>query len=56
MDDLMFYKPCEKGHVFIWSSDTTIDTVAPKGTPCQCGHHKADGKGGGEIAEPEKEG
>uniref|UniRef100_A0A6M3XYK0 Uncharacterized protein n=1 Tax=viral metagenome TaxID=1070528 RepID=A0A6M3XYK0_9ZZZZ len=40
------YEPCENGHVFLWESKTTADIVAPKGTPCQCGQYKADGKGG----------
>jgi hypothetical protein len=39
-------KPCENGHVFIWASNDTIDTVAPKGTRCNCGACTADGKGG----------
>jgi hypothetical protein len=39
-------EPCKNGHVFQWSSKTTVDKYAPKGTTCQCGAVKSDGKGG----------
>jgi hypothetical protein len=41
-----FFKPCENGHVFMWTSSTTVDKYAVKGTACLCGAYKADGKGG----------
>ncbi len=46
--DTPFYidKPCEHGHVFVWSSDSTVDIHPPKGTTCQCGASVADGKDG----------
>ncbi len=30
-------EPCEKGHVFIWTSTDTAIKNPPEGTPCQCG-------------------
>jgi hypothetical protein len=39
-------KPCENGHVFVWTSNTTVTKYPPKGSMCQCGMIKADGKGG----------
>jgi hypothetical protein len=38
--------PCERGHIFVWTSDSTIVNMKiPKGTVCQCGKFISDGKG-----------
>ena len=52
-DEWWLPKPCEGGHVFIWVSNTTVDRNAPKGTPCKCGEHIADGNGGAITAQKE---
>lgn len=39
-------KPCEHGHVFMWTSSSTVDINPPRGVGCQCGELVADGTGG----------
>lgn len=57
MDWLTSQNPCQNGHVFVWSSPTSLtmagESVVPEygpppGTPCRCGEVRY-----GEAVEPE---